>query len=89
MKKTAMYKRYADEKPVGAVSLCNTIGLNVYYLDEVDSENCYEDDVYVCSWCNGVSEWGFHKHKMHYTTSGRAYFRKGQLRIYLDEIMRV
>lgn len=31
----------------------------------------------------------FHKHMVHYSNSGRAFIRKGSLRIYLDEVMKV
>lgn len=83
--KEAMYKRYANQKPVGAVCFCNTFGLNVYEPDENDKYDCD----YVCSWNNGEYESGFHKHMVHYSTSGRAFIRKGSLRIYLDEVMKV
>lgn len=55
MTKEAIYKRYANQKPVG-----------VAYI-----------------------KWGFHKHMVHYSTAGRAFIRKGSLRIYLDEVMRI
>lgn len=38
---------------------------------------------------NGENEWGFHKHKVHYTTADKPFIRKGSLRIYLDEVMKV
>lgn len=82
-----MYKRYADKKPMGAIALCSTFGVQVYEPDEVDKykEGCE----LVASWHNGEHEWGFHKHQIHYSTAGRAFIRKGSLRIYLDEVMRV
>lgn len=83
--KEAMYKRYANQKPVGAAYISGTFGLQVYEPDENDKYDCD----YVCSWYNGENEWGFHKHMVHYSTSGRAFIRKGSLRIYLDEVMRV
>lgn len=83
--KEAMYKRYANQKPVGAVYISGTFGLQVYKPDENDKYDCD----YVCSWHNGENEWGYHKHKVHYSTSGRAFIRKGSLRIYLDEVIRV
>lgn len=83
--KEAMYKRYADKKPVGAYAFCNTFGLHIYEPDEIDKYDCE----LVCSWHNGEREWGFHKHQIHYTTSGRAFVRKGSQRIYLDEVMKV
>lgn len=83
--KEAMYKRYANQKPVGATYISGTFGLQVYEPDENDKYDCD----YVCSWHNGENEWGFHKHMVHYSTSGRAFIRKGSLRIYLDEVMKV
>lgn len=80
-----MYKRYADTKPVGAAYIGGTFGLHVYEPDETDKYDCD----YICSWHNGENEYGYHKHTVHYTTAGRAYIRKGNMRIYLDEVMRV
>lgn len=83
----AMYKRYAEVAPIGAYALCNTFGILVFEPDEVDKykENC---DL-ICAWSNcGESVYGYHRHKIHYTTAGKAYIRKGSLKIYLDEIMR-
>ena len=83
--KKAMYKRYSNQKPVGAAYISGTFGLLVYEPDENDKYDCD----YVCSWHSGENEWGFHKHMVHFSTSGRAFIRKGSLRIYLDEIMKV
>ena len=80
-----MYKRYENKKPVGAVSVGSIFGMHVYEPDEHDKYDCD----YICSWHNGEKEWGYHKHKVHYLASGRAYINKGSLRIYLDEIMKV
>ena len=87
MKNQAMYKRYENAAPMGAMALCNTFGVLVYEPDEIDryKEGCE----LVAAWCNmGESVWGFHKHKVHYSTAGRAFIRKGSLRIYLDEVMK-
>jgi hypothetical protein len=84
MTKEAIYKRYKNQKPVGTVCFSNTFGLQVYEPDENDKYDCD----YICSWYSGEREWGFHKHMVHYSTSGRAFIRKGSLRIYLDEVMR-
>ena len=83
----AMYKRYAEVVPIGTYAFCNTFGILVFEPDEVDKykENC---DL-VCAWSNcSENVYGYHRHKIHYTTAGRAYIRKGSLKIYLDEIMR-
>lgn len=85
MKKTAMYKRYGDKRPIGTIALCGTFGAQFYKPDEHDKYDC---DYIVC-WHNGDYGYGYHKHMIHYTTSGRAYIRKGSLRIYLDTVMRV
>lgn len=53
--KEAMYKRYANQKPVGAAYISGTFGLQVYEPDENDKYDCD----YVCSWHNGENEWGF------------------------------
>ena len=80
-----LHERYADSKPVGVASVGSIFGMKVYEPDENDKYSCD----YICSWHNGENEWGYHKHKVHYLASGRAYIRKGSLRIYLDEIMKV
>lgn len=83
--KEAMYKRYINKKPIGIIALCNTFGVQVYEPDEYDKYDCE----LVASWHNGEYEWGFHKHMIHYSTAGRAFIRKGSLRIYLDEVIRI
>ena len=81
--KIPMYKKYESEKPIGAISLCNTFGLLIFNPDEEDKYSC---DL-IAAWNNGESTWGYHKHKVHYSGSGRTYIRKGSMRIYLDEVM--
>lgn len=89
MKTLAMYKRYENVKPTGSIAFCNTFGCLFFEPDEVDKykEGCE----IVAAWASLASEsvYGFHKHMIHYTTSGRSYIRKGSMRIYLDEVMRV
>ena len=80
-----MYKRYKSKNPIGAISLCNTFGLLVFSPDDEEKDDCD----FVAAWNNGENTWGYHKHKVYYSTSGRAYIRKGSMRIYLDEVMRV
>lgn len=84
----AMYQRYADVSPIGTIALCgsSSFGIMVFEPDEVDKYK--EDCDLICAWNHNGNEWGYHKHKIHHTSSGRAYIRKGSLRIYLDEIMR-
>lgn len=85
MKKQPMYKRYENIKPVGVASVSSVFGIHVYEPDKNDKYDCD----YIVSWHNGENEWGYHKHKVHYTSSGRAYIRKGSLTIYCDEIMKI
>lgn len=82
--KIPMYKRYESEKPVGAIALCNTFGMSIFNPDEYDKYDCD----FIAAWNNGEKTWGYHKHKVYYSTAGRAYIRKGSMRIYLDEVMR-
>ena len=87
MKNQPMYKRYENAAPIGSMALCDTFGVLVYEPDETDKYK--EDCDLIVAWCNcGESVWGFHKHKIHYSTAGRAFIRKGSMRIYLDEVMR-
>lgn len=83
----AMYKRYANVSPIGVLAFCNTFGVLVFEPDEMDKYN--EGCDLICAWSNGYDRWGFHRHKIHYSTAGRSYIRKGSNRIYLDEIMKV
>lgn len=82
---TPLYKTYGDRRPVGSVALCNTFGLLVFEPIQEDASECD----FITAWSGGDSLRGFHRNKVHYTSSGRGYLRKGSLRFYLDEIMRV
>ena len=83
----SMHKRYENVTPMGTMAFCNTFGIAIFEPDEVDryKDNC---DL-IAAWHNGEHYSGFHKHMIHYTESGRAYIRKGSLRIYLDEVSRI
>lgn len=85
MKKQPLYVRYANQKPVGVASVGSVFGIHVYEPDEHDKYDCD----YIISWHNGEREWGYHKHKIHYTGAGRAFIRKGSLTIYLDEVIKL
>lgn len=78
-------KRYENRKPVGSAYISGTFGLLVYEPYDGDEFDCD----YICSWCDGNRTYGFHKHNVHYGSSGRPFFRKGNLRIYLDNVMRL
>lgn len=81
-----LYKRYKNEKPVGVQAITNTAGLIVFQPLEEDKPDCD----FVTAWTNVLGDpCGYHRSRVHYTLSGRAYLRKGQNRYYLDEIMRV
>lgn len=84
--KQALYKTYGDRPTCGAVSFSNCFGLLVY---EPTEEDRAETD-YITAWSGSDSQsWGYHRNKVHYTSSGRAYLRKRSLRFYLDEIIRI
>lgn len=87
MKSTARHERYKNVTPIGAMAFCNTFGIAIFEPDDIDQwkDNC---DL-IAAWSNGEGYTNYHKHKIHYTESGRSYIRKGSLRIYLDEIFRV
>jgi hypothetical protein len=88
MKNNTMHKRYENITPIGSMAFCNTFGVLIYEPDEIDK---YKDNCeLIAAWANVASGdvYGFHKHKIHYSTSGRPFIRKGSLRIYLDEVMR-
>lgn len=87
MKNTARYERYKNIEPIGAMAFCNTFGIVIFEPDDIDQwkDNC---DL-IAAWSSEEGYHNYHKHKIHYTESGRGYIRKGSLRIYLDEIFRV
>lgn len=79
-----LYRRYQNERPVGVQALSNTFGIAVFDPLEEDRSDCD----YVAAWFTEDDYEGFHRHKVSYTPSGRAYLRKGRFKFYLDEIMR-
>lgn len=84
--KQVLYKTYENRRACGAASLSNCFGLLVYEPTEEDRS----DTDYITAWSGTDSqEWGFHRNKVYYTSSGRAYLRKGSFRFYLDEIIRI
>ena len=83
--KQVLYKTYENRRPCGTASLSNCFGLLVYEPTEEDRA----DTDFITAWSGTDSKsWGYHRNKVHYTSSGRAYLRKGSLRFYLDEIMK-
>lgn len=84
--KQVLYKTYGNRRPCGTVTLSNCFGLLVFEPTEEDRA----DTDYITAWSGTDSQlWGFHRNKVHYTTAGRAYLRKGSLRFYLDTVMRI
>lgn len=88
MKEQAMYKRYEGIKPIGVKTLCNVFGVAFFAPDEIDK---YKEGCEIVAAYYGVSTGytGFHKHMIFTTLSGRDFIRKGNMRIYLDEVVRV
>lgn len=85
MKQTS-YKKYENRQPCGAVALSNCFGLLVYEPTEGDGA----DADYITAWSTvGSKNWGFRKNKVYYTSTGRAFLRKGSQRFFLDEIIRI
>lgn len=82
---TPLYKRYETAAPVGAVALSNCFGLLVFEPQDEDRA----DTEFITAWSGSEGQrWGFHRNRVHYTTSGRPYLIKGGQRYYFDEIMR-
>ena len=75
-------EKYVDAAPVGVAALSNFGGLAV--LDILEG-----GDVVVAGWDFGSGYQKIRRHKVQYTTSGRAYVRKENRRFYMDEICRV
>lgn len=46
-------------------------------------------DECIAAWSNGETFHGAHRHMIHYSTAGRPFIRKGSLRIYFDEFLKV
>lgn len=81
--KQTLYQQYKDVAPIGAVPISNNWGLMIYA--PCDNDSC---DL-VVAWVSGDCVYGYHRHMIHYTESGRGYIRKGNMRFYLDDILRV
>ena len=74
---------YMNRKPVGTMALCNFGGLEI--LDIIYGI----EDMAIACFNNGCGRSDIRRHKIYYTTGGRAYIRKAGRRFYFDEIMRV
>jgi hypothetical protein len=82
---TPLYKQYENASPVGAYTMCNTFALVILDIDN-------GGEMAVAGFTNPCGAPGYDKirrHKIHTTTGGRAYIRKGNMRFYFDKIMRM
>lgn len=81
-----LYKRYGEKTPDGLYAFNAFFGM-VLYLPQND-DSFIEDCDLICAWESNGQKYGFHRHKIHYTSSGRSYVRKGNIKVYLDETIR-
>ena len=79
--KAPLYKRYENAQPVGVYPMTNCGGLAV--LDILEAEGTA---VAAFHWGDGYQQ--TRRHRIQYSSSGRAYIRKQGCRYYFDEIMR-
>lgn len=78
--KNTLYKAVETKQPAGVLALTNTFGIAIF---DLCGDEC------IAAW-QGLDKYtGAHRHKIHYSTAGRPYIRKGSGRYYLDEFMRV
>lgn len=80
-----LYKQYEHAQPIGAHTMCNTFALVILDIDE-------RADIAVSAFTNpsgAPGYWNIRRHAIHYSPSGRAFIRKGDMRFYFDEIMRI
>lgn len=81
-----LYKQYENAAPVGAYTMCNTFALVI--LDIIHGP----DDIAVAAFTNPAGQPGYYnirRHKISYTYTGRPYIRKGGMRFYFDQIIRM
>jgi hypothetical protein len=83
MKKLALYKKYENTKPMGVWESNPYFGMYVFGKDEEDPEKM------ITCWVSGNDRYTFSRNKIHSTASGKYYLRKGSLRIYLEDVMRI
>lgn len=80
----ALYKMYAERKPIGVFPLSNWGGLAILAYCDKDG-----DLGAVACFDFGESRQQIRRHKIYTTPAGRLYIRKQGRRYYFDEIMRV
>lgn len=81
MMRTPLYKRYENAQPVGVYPMSNYGGLAVLDIQEAD-----EIAVAAFHWGDGYQQ--IRRHRIQYSSSGRAYIRKQGTRFYFDQILR-
>lgn len=79
--KEILYRKYADAPAVGALPLSNWGGLEILDLD-------INEEAIVACFNFGNGREMIRRHRIIYTSAGRAYIRKAGRRYYLDNIMR-
>lgn len=83
--KNTLYNRYAAEKPCGVYAMLYGSGVVLYNPLACDQDI---DVDFISAWREDGKTRGFHRCKVHYSTAGRAFIRKGGFRFYLDEFLR-
>lgn len=78
-----LYKKYDNEKPIGITYFAVTFGVLIYQPLPEDS-----DCDFVAAWTNGEEKFGFAKHKVYFGSKDKVYIRKGNIRIYLQDVLR-
>jgi hypothetical protein len=78
-----LYKQYENARPVGVHGITNCFALLILDIDDageiaIAAFNNPSDDGY----------WNIRRHKIHFSSSGRAYIRKGGSRYYFNQIMK-
>ena len=75
-----LYKQYEKTEPIGVYCMSNFGGIEV--LDIIDG-----GDSIIAAY-NFGTRYCIRRHKLLYSNTGRPFFRKGQYRVYMDEVMR-
>ena len=82
---TPLYKQYENAAPVGAYTMGNTFALVILDIDSAG-------DIAVAAFTKPAGQPGYYnirRHKISYTHTGRPYIRKGGMRFYFDQIMKM
>lgn len=74
-----LYKQYEAARPVAAQTITNNLAIVIYRLNDAEA---------VAAWVHEYPT-TFHRHNIIYTSTGRAFIRKGGRRWYLDEFIKV